>query len=512
MLVQNRANRSTDQEWDILGNKSGVKMEKIDVLAFDLGASSGRAIIGRFNGETVETTEVHRFENGFEKIGGVDSWNFANLLQNVKIGFVKAKESGFSPQSFGIDTWGVDYGLLDKNGDLLADPRAYRGATDEAMLDAFAKIGKKEIFRRTGIAALNFNTIYQLNQRVLEKDPDLQKADHLLMIPDLLGYFLTGSDYSEYTNVTTTNLFNITKQDWDFELAELLQIPTGIFGKIDYSGHVRSKIKTEIAAELGIDPIPLIAVGTHDTASAVAAIPLRKNYAFCSSGTWSLCGIEADRAVISDLVYDSNFSNEGTIQGGVRPLKNIMGMWIINECRREWGGNSVAWSVIDRAAAEAKPFKAVLNPNYSEFFSSGNMIQKIQDFCRNSGQEVPSTMGEIARTIYESLALSYRHVMKTMSSVQGSPIEGLNITGGGIQNLMLNQMTADCAGLPVITGPVEGAALGNMMAQLIGLKAVQNITAARKIVSASVKMTDYQPRPAEKAGWDRQYEKFCDLL
>ncbi len=484
-------------------------MSKIDVLAFDLGASNGRAIVGHLDDKIITTTEVHRFANNFVTLNGVDCWDINNLFENLKLGFQKAFEMGFKPQSFGIDTWGVDYGLLDEKGELIANPRAYRGSKDEAMNDAIAKIGKRNIFNRTGIATLNFNTIYQLNQRVLENDEELTKAKTLLLMPDLLGYLFTGQIFSEYTNVTTSNLFNVETKNWDFELINKLNIPSHIFSEIDYPGHVRGNIKKNIAEELGIDSIPLIAVGTHDTASAVAAIPLNENYAFCSSGTWSLCGLEAEKAIINDLVYNSNFSNEGTIQGGVRPLKNIMGMWIIQECRRQWGEN-LSWKEIDKETTATKSLGSIINPNYSDFFKAGHMIEKIQDYCHRTGQAIPKTIGEISRTVYESLALMYRNVIETLSDLQGAPIQGLNITGGGIKNVFVDQMTADCIGLPVLTGPTEGAALGNIMAQLIGLQKVKDVHEGREIISQSIEMKKFEPK--DRSGWDQQYQKLLTFL
>ncbi len=484
-------------------------MKTVDVLAFDLGASNGRAIVGRYDGEKITTTEVHRFPNNFDIINEIESWDFENLLGNIKMGFQKAVEQGFQPKSFGIDTWGVDYGLLDDEGNLLSNPRAYRGAKNEEMHDAWDKLGKREIFERTGIAALNFNTLYQLNKRVLEKDEELQNANALLLMPDLIGYCLTGVAYSEYTNVTTTNLFHVKNKDWDYDSIDGLSIPRKIFTEIDYPGHVRGLLKKEIADELGVEQIPLIAVGTHDTASAVAAIPLQKENVFCSSGTWSLVGIESDEAIVNDTMYDSNFSNEGTVQVGFRPLKNIMGMWIIQECRRQWGEH-IPWKEIDQEVEKTKPFLSVINPNYEEFFSAGNMVEKIQAYCKRTNQYVPQTMGEISRVIFESLALMYRNVIETMAEIKGEKIKGLNITGGGIQNLILNQMTADCTGIPVVTGPIEGAALGNIIVQLMGLEEISDIQTGRQIIKKSVDMKEFTQK--DEGIWEQQYQKLLDLL
>lgn len=481
----------------------------VEVLAFDIGASNGRAIVGRFDGERITTTEVYRFPNKFENIDGVASWNIKTLLSHLKQGFVESRIRGFKPQSFGIDTWAVDYGLLDNKGRLIANPISYRGAKADAMNRILSDFGKEYIFSRTGIAALHFNTIYQLAQRVFEGDPDLKKAETLLLMPDLLGYLLTGSVASEYTNVTTTNLFNIHTKNWDYELLDQLNIPGKIFTNIDYPGQIRQKLREDIARELSVDPIPLIAVGTHDTASAVAAIPLDKDYAFCSSGTWSLCGFETDKAIVNDLVYQNNFSNEGSVQSGCRPLKNIMGLWIIQECRRQWGEN-LTWDQITRAASQAKALQSSIDPNSVEFFEAGNMVEKVQSYCKKTGQIVPNGIGEVARTVYESLALMYHSVLDNMSEICGKPIQGLHITGGGIKNQILNQMIADCINKDVLTGPTEGAALGNILVQLIGLRKIKDLAAGRKIIENSIRIDRYQPRQNEN--WQKHYETWKNLI
>jgi rhamnulokinase len=481
-------------------------VKTVNVLAFDLGASNGRAIIGHFNGEKITTEEVHRFPNNYVMINERPHWDFDNLSENLKQGFRKSDNTAVS---FGIDSWGVDYGLLDKEGNLISNPRSYRGSTDLPTQDLWEIIGKRELFDRSGIAFLNFNTVYQLFERVQEADRCLDKAETLLMLPDLLAYFFTGDKMSEYTNVTSSNLFNVETRNWDFEVIKKLKIPHKIFTEIDYPGHIRSKIKPELAGELNIDRIPLIAVGTHDTASAVAAIPLKEDYAFCSSGTWSLCGIETDSAVVSDLVYDLNLSNEGTVQGGCRPLKNIMGMWIIQECHRQWG-QDYSWGQITYEAEKAKPFQSLINPNDNLFFSGGQMIERIQQYCEDTNQPIPQSIGEIARAIYESLALKYTIVLESLSEIKGKQIKGLNITGGGIRNRFLNQLIADSLGLPVVTGPIEGAALGNIIVQLIGLGEIKDISEGRSIIANSVEMQTYEPNHTSE--WDEAYHRMLEIL
>lgn len=301
------------------------------------------------------------------------------MLQQLKMGFLACKaETGGQIDCFGIDTCGVDFGLLDETGALIENPRCYRDATDEEMLASWRIASRQEIFERTGIAAMNFNTIYQLVRRVRAGDQALKRAKTLLLMPDLLGYLLTGEKSSEYTNVTTTNLYSVARQNWDFELVEKQGFAEGNFTSIDRAGSLRGRLTKKIADELGISQIPFAAVGTHDTASAVAAIPGEGSFAFCSSGTWSLFGIETDAPLLGESIYQANFSNEGTVQGGFRPLKNIMGQWIMQECRREWAeqGMCYSWKDIDTLTAHAKPFAAIIDPDDVPFFSAGGYVRQ----------------------------------------------------------------------------------------------------------------------------------------
>ena len=385
-----------------------------NLLAFDLGASNGRAILGQFDGEKITMKELHRFENNYVEMNGVYYWDLPYLYNQLKQGLLAFKQENVGDlDCFGIDTWGVDYGLLDKNGHLLGNPRAYRYAVDEDFEEAW-KIA-------------------------------LEQAETMLMMPDLLGYFLTGEMKSEYTNVTTSMLYNPTTKDWDWQTIEELGLPKKIFTEMDRAGQLRGTLRPELAEELGLNQANFAAVGTHDTASAVAAIPGDGSFAFCSSGTWSLFGVETDEPILSDEVRDANFSNEGTIQGGFRPLKNIMGLWLIQECRRDWikAGTKYSWDEIVQLAKQAEPLRSIIDPDFGEFFAGGNMVAKIQDFCRNTNQPVPETVGQIARCIYESLALKYRWALERLEEIKGQKIDTLNIVGGGIQNKLLNQMVAD---------------------------------------------------------------------
>ena len=479
-----------------------------NLLAFDLGASNGRAILGQFDEEKLTMRELHRFENNYIEMNGVFYWDLPYLYNQLKLGLLAFKQADVGElDCFGIDTWGVDYGLLDKNGHLLSNPRAYRYAVDADMEHVWQTMDFPALFARTGIATMNFNTVYQLARRRREGDAALENAETLLLMPDLLGYFLTGAIGSEYTNVTTSMLYNPTTKDWDWEIIRTLGLPEKIFTKIDRAGTVRGTLRPELAAELGINPARFAAVGTHDTASAVAAIPGTGNFAFCSSGTWSLFGVETDEPILSDAVRDANFSNEGTIQGGFRPLKNIMGLWLIQECRRDWqkAGQSLSWNDIVEEAKKAEPFRSIIDPDYGEFFAGGRMVEKIQDFCRRTNQPVPESVGQIARCIYESLALKYRWALERLEEIKGRRIDQLNIVGGGCQNRLLNQFAADSIDRPVVTGPVEGAAIGNLLAQAMALGDIRTMDELREVVRRSEAVETYTPD--HTAEWEQAYQR-----
>ena len=485
----------------------------LNLLAFDLGASNGRAILGQLENGKITMKELHRFENNYIVKDGVFYWDLPYLLENLKQGFRAFKEENVgSLDCFGIDTWGVDYGLLDEEGKLLGLPRAYRYAVDADMDRVWEVVDFPTQFSRTGIAALNFNTVYQLYRRKSEGDEALAKAHTMLMMPDLLGYLLTGEKKSEYTNVTTSMLYNPTTKTWDWQTIEELGLPKQLFTEIDRAGQLRGKLTPEVAAEVGLDQVPFAAVGTHDTASAVAAIPGSGNFAFCSSGTWSLFGTETDEPILTDDVRNANFANEGTIQGGFRPLNNIMGMWLIQECRRWWQsqGMQLSWNDIVEEAKKAEPFRTIINPDHGEFFAGGDMVRKIQEYARQTGQPVPETVGQVARAIYESLALKYRWALERLQVIKGQPIGQLNIVGGGCQNKFLDQLVADSLDRPVVIGPIEGAAIGNLLAQAMALGEVKDLEELRQIVRNSEAVESFTPNHTE--AWEAAYGKLLSLI
>ncbi len=483
-------------------------------LAFDLGASNGRAILGRFDGEKITLTELHRFENNFIEMNGVYYWDTPNLYNQLKQGLLKFVQGGYGQlDAFGIDTWGVDFGLLDKNGQLAGLPRSYRLGT-QADIDAVtAVIPAQTLYSRSGIdTTLTFNTLYQLYRRKREGDPALDIADTLLLTPDLLGYFLTGAKGTEYTIATTTQLYNPTTRDWDWETIDTLGLPRHIFTKIDKTGTVRGHLRPEVCEEIGINPAPFVAVGSHDTASAVAAIPGTGSFAFCSSGTWSLFGAEMDKPDLSPEAAAAGFSNEGTVQGSFRPLNTIIGMWIIQECRRDWlkSGLEISWDGVVQEARKAEPLRSIINPDSPEFYAGGNMEKKIRDFCRKTGQPVPQTVGQVARCVYESLALKYRHALEGLEKMKGQRIDSLNIVGGPINNRFLNQLIADSLDRQVVTGPVEGAAIGNLLTQAMALGHIRDIEHLRQVVRSSQAVEVWEPHHTD--AWEQAYSKLLTFL
>ena len=484
-----------------------------NMIAFDLGASNGRAILGQFDGRRLEMRELHRFENNYVEMNGVFYWDTPYLYSQLKEGLLAFRRGGFGElDSFGIDTWGVDYGLLDQNGHLAGVPRSYRLGVQADVDAVTAKIPAEELYRRSGIdPSLTFNTLYQLCRRQREGDAALAAASKLLLTPDLLGYFLTGAVGTEYTIATTTQLYDPTARDWDWKTIGELGLPRHIFTEIQPSGTIRGRLRPELCQELGLNPAAFVAVGSHDTASSVAAIPGRGSFAFCSSGTWSLFGVETDRPVL-ELGADSGFSNEGTIQGGFRPLKNIIGLWIVQECRRDWlkEGRDLSWDDIVAEAVNAAPLRSIIDTDALEFYAGGGMAGKVQDYCARTGQPVPETVGEIARCAYESLALKYRKALEGLERMKGEPIASLNIVGGGIQNKLLNQMAADATGRAVVTGPIEGAAMGNLLTQAMALGDIPDLAALRQVVRENVEVETYTPN--HTPAWEQAYRKLESLM
>ena len=489
---------------------------KKNFLGYDFGASSGRAMLGVFDGSKIEISEIHRFSNDPVMLNGRFVWDVQRLFYEMKQALLKVSRLGIKIDAIGIDTWGVDYGLLDKNGYLLGVPVNYRDArTDGIMEKAFEVVSKEDIFKATGLAFNQFNTLYQLYAMKLEGDPTLEMADKLLFMPDLLAYFLTGKAGTEYTVASTSQMLDPYTKDWNRDLLDKLGIPTKMLTEIEPAGTVRGTLLPEIARECGVDEIPVIAVGGHDTASAVAAVPAEEDdFAYLSSGTWSLLGAEIDKPLTAVEVMQANYTNEGGVMGDIRLLKNIMGLWLIQECKREWDRreDAVGFAELVLMAENAPAFKAIIDVDDPCFLAPGDMPARIQEYCRRTGQAVPEGRGEISRVIYESLALKYRWgIDRLEKDLLGKPIKVLHIVGGGSNNGMLNQFTADALGRPVIAGPSEGTVIGNLLVQAMAIGDIADMKALRKVVANSFPTAKYLPQGDPKV-WEEAYAKLLKLM
>ncbi len=487
-------------------------MKQKRLLAFDLGASNGRAVLGAFDGKRIALTEIHRFDNPMIEQNGLYYWDALGLYRQLKESFLKLRQEGLEADCFGIDTWGVDFGLIDKNGALLGNPRCYRNGTEAGMAAVHGVIPQRELFSRTGIASMPFNTIYQLYARVKKSDPALVNAETLLFSPDLYGYFLTGERRTEYTIATTSMLYDGVNRRWDGQSMRALGIPERLFTDVDLAGTLRGSVRRAVAEELGINRVPFAAVGSHDTASAVAAIPGEGNFAFCSSGTWSLFGVETETPVLSDAVFEANFSNEGTVQGAFRLLKNIMGLWLVQECRRDWQkrGDFYSYDEIDEQAKQSPGLRSIIDTDDPSFYAAGGMQKKIQAFCKRTGQPIPETVGEVARCIYDSLALKYRFALEMLEGYRGGRIDRLNIVGGGTKNKLMNQLAADATGRTVVAGPVESACVGNLLMQAAALGELAGVEDARAVVRASFTTEIYESRRTQE--WEDAYGRLLGYL
>ncbi len=488
-------------------------MSKNYFLAFDLGASSGRAILGTLEKDKLQLTEIHRFKNQMSQIHGHFYWNIFSLFDELKTGLKKCiAEYKIQPLSFGIDTWGVDYSLVTKTGQLAGLPFAYRDhRTDDAMEAFFKILPKNETYLLSGIQFLQFNTLFQLFSSVRENYPPLQIADGLLFTPDVLNYLFTGVKKNEYTIASTSQMLKPGKPEWEEKLFKAAGIPENLTQEIVQPGTVLGLALPEIDEQTGCAEITCVAVASHDTASAVVSVPAEgENWAYLSSGTWSLLGIESPEPIVTEETLAMNFTNEGGVDGTTRFLKNIMGMWLIQECKRIWdAGKEISWNGIVELSQLAEPFKCLINPDDSGFLNPGNMPEAIREYCRNTDQYVPESKGEIARCIYDSLVLKYKFTLRQIESVTGKKIEKLHIIGGGANNEMLNQMTANATGIPVVAGPAEATAIGNIMMQAKAMGYVTTLEEIRRVVRNSFPVKTYEP--ASQHGWDEAYSKFEKL-
>jgi len=490
-----------------------ITMDNHYYLALDLGAESGRAMVGSLGGRKLSLTETHRFANLPLKLPTGLHWDIDGLWREIKKGIALSGRD-FPLQSLALDTWGVDFGLLDQGGNLLGTPTHYRDARTDGMLHAaFQRVPREQIFAQTGIQFMQLNTLYQLLAMVRANDPQLRAARTFLTMPDLFNHWLCGSLCCEFTNATTTQCFNPLTRSWAYPLLEALGIPTHIFPPVCEPGTMLGSLLPGIAQETGSEAIPVIAAACHDTGSAVAAVPAEKDgFAWLSSGTWSIMGAEVTQPDLSKKALRCNFTNEGGVFGTWRLSKNIMGLWLVQECRRAWAAQreELSYDQLTQLASLAQPFLAVIDPDAAEFLHPGDIPAKVRALCAGSGQAVPQTKGEIVRVILESLALKYRLVLQQLEELLGRQLDPLHIIGGGTQNCLLNQLTADCTGRTVVAGPVEATAIGNILVQAITLGHMESLRAGRLLVRRSFAAETYQP--ANQSGWDEAYEKFLRLI
>jgi rhamnulokinase len=481
-------------------------------IAVDLGAESGRVMLGRVAHGKLDLEQVYRFANGPIEIDGSLRWDFSKLFSEVKKGIAKAaKLAAASPAGIGVDTWGVDFGLIDADGRLIENPYHYRDARTNGMMErAFDLMDKRTIYENSGLQFMQFNTIYQLLAMRLANSASLVKAKKLLFMADLISYHLCGMAYSEYTFASTSQLLNMATGKWSQEIFDAMSLPREIMQDIVQPGTAVGSLKKEIANELECGRIPVVAVGAHDTASAIAAVPAGEgNWAYLSSGTWSLMGVEAPKAIISDTTFKYEFTNEGGVEGTIRLLKNIMGLWLVQECRRQWAkeGQEFGYDELAKMAEEAEPFTAYIAPDCPEFLSPGDMPGRINAHLRRTGQRQIGDKGQMVRAILESLALRYRWVLERIEEITGNHIDCLHIVGGGIQNELLCQFTADAIGRRVITGPIEATASGNILMQAKAAGQIASLAEARQIVRNSFELKEYRPRDTD--AWDKQYRKIA---
>ena len=472
-----------------------TNMTNMNFFAVDLGATSGRTILGSIEGGRLRQRDLTRFPNPIIQTGGHYYWDIYALYQEILRGLRTVADEGIKIQSIGIDTWGVDFVCVGRDGGLLRNPYCYRDPhTEGTMEDYFKLIPKERVYEKTGIQFMNFNSLFQLAAMRQNNDSALETADKILFIPDALMYMLTGEAVCEYTILSTSQMLDPLTKRIDPELIEVIGLKKEQFGRYVNPGDRVGTLSPEVQRQTGLGPIPVVAVAGHDTASAVAAVPAQdEHFAYLSCGTWSLLGIETQDPIINEKSYDYNFTNEGGIEGTTRFLKNICGMWLLERCRKEWTDAPADVNEINKAAMTAPAFRSIINPDDPRFANPPSMVEAIKDYCRETNQPVPETYQQQARCIFESLARRYREVLDYLRELAPFPIERLHVIGGGTYNNHLMQMTADSIGLPVVTGPVEGTAIGNIMLQAKAAGLVSDRFEMRSIIAKSIEMKTYFP-------------------
>ncbi len=484
------------------------------LLAFDLGASSGRAILGSLANDRIVLKEIHRFENTMVYEEDHYHWDVMTLVSELKKGLWKCIEKeGITPQCIGIDTWGVDFGLLQTDGTLARKPFAYRDSiTDTAMAEVFQRIPDEQLYAETGIQFMQFNSLFQLWALKKQYPDHLLSAGKILFMPDLLSYLLTGICYSEMTIASTSQMLDPKTRQWHMNLLQQLRLPTHLLEDLVEPGTIVGHILPEIQAEFGIGPVQVAAVAAHDTASAIAAVPAcGSDWAYISSGTWSLMGVELDEPILTPDSFRFSFTNEGGIEGSTRFLKNITGMWLLQECKRIWDLDKAHdYASLAEMSKKAKGFRSLIDPDDPSFLNPENMIHSIQNYCEKTNQPKPETIPEITRCIFDSLALKYKYTLDQLLQITGKKINKMHLIGGGSQNQVLSQFTANALGMEVIAGPAEGTALGNLLLQAKAIGQVKNKEAIRSIVKRSVETKSYHPK--QEAAWAKAYQRYKQII
>ena len=477
-------------------------------FAVDLGATSGRTILGSIIDGKLQQRELTRFPNHIIQTGGRFYWDIYALYNEIIRGLKTVAEEGIQLTSIGIDTWGCDFLYVGKDGAILRNPRCYRDPhTEGAMEEYFKLVPKEKVYEKTGIQFMNVNSLFQLATMRRNHDSALEVADKILFIPDALMYMLTGEAVCEYTVLSTSQMLDPRTKKIDPELIDVIGLKESQFGRYVNPSDPVGTLTPEVQKMTGLGPVPVVAVAGHDTGAAVAAVPAQdERYAYLSCGTWSLLGIETRDAIINEKSFQYNFTNEGGIEGTTRFLKNICGMWLLERCRQEWTDAPKDVNQINRDAMTAEPFRSFINPDDPRFANPESMVEAIKGYCQETGQPVPETYQQTARCIFESLALRYRQVVGYLRELAPFPIEKLHVIGGGTYNQYLMQMAADSLCMPVLTGPVEGTAIGNLMLQAKAAGLVSDIYDMRRIIAQSIEMKTYQPKDRE--AWDAAYERF----
>jgi rhamnulokinase len=478
--------------------------------AIDLGAQSGRVAVGRFDGEHLRVSEVHRFPNVAVRTRDTLNWDILRLYQDVIDGLRAAAREAGHIDSVGTDAWAVDFGLLDTHGRLVQNPVHYRDdRRTRAMEGVLAKVPARELYERTGIQLMPINTVFELGAMAAERDQALEVAETLLLIPDLMHYWLCGARTSEFTNATTTQCFDPRTGGWAVDLLERLDIPTRLLPEVVQPGTTLGRLSDGVAGETQLGDAVVVAVGTHDTASAVAGVPFRQpSSAFISAGTWSLVGVEVQQPVITDASFAANLTNEGGVGSTFRLLRNVAGLWLVHECRRVWAleGHDYSFDQLVALAKEAPALQSLIEPNDPAFADQGDMPARVRAFCAHTGQPEPVEPGAVVRCILESLALKHAQTIDVLASVTGVAPAEIHLVGGGARNELLCRWTASAAGVPVLAGPEEATLLGNLLVQAMALGEIASVREGREVVRASFTPTLYEPQDA--AEWEAARERF----